>query len=557
VKIGAKINAIVAVLGLATVVVAGMGLYAVREVSSEGDRLDVAAQRAFYAERVNGLISAVVMDSRGIYMAPSADAAKPFADGLKKNLGRIDETLAEWGAIVPADRMSVFDDLKRRVSDFRQRRLETVRLGLEEGPAAANAYGNNDENRASRKALQAVLDENVAAIRAQLDPIRSGIAAFQQRMVFFVVGAAAIGLLFGIGIAVWIGTWLLSRPLVGVTGALKRMAGGDLAVAVPLRRSRDEVGELWQATGHFREQLADAERLRGEQAAMAMRAEADKRTTMHGLADQFDAEVSGVVRTVAAAVSQLEQSAAAMSSAADETSRQSTAVAAAAEQATSNVNTVASAAEELAASVHEIGQQVSMAAAIAAEATTQAGSTAEVVRGLAAGAQRIGQVVNLINDIAAQTNLLALNATIEAARAGEAGKGFAVVAMEVKALAEQTGKATGEISSQVGAVQTATEEVVKAIEAISGTIRKIDEISSAIASSVEQQGAATGEIAQNVQQAAQGTQEVTANIAGVSSAANDTGRVSTEIVHAAADLASQAANLRNQVDNFVTRVRAA
>ena len=180
-----------------------------------------------------------------------------------------------------------------------------------------------------------------------------------------------------------------------------------------------------------------------------------------------------------------------------------------------------------------------------------------MVRGLSASAQRIGQVVNLITDIASQTNLLALNATIEAARAGEAGKGFAVVAMEVKTLAEQTSKATGEISAQITAVQTATNEVVKAIETISGTIKQIDAVSSAISASVEEQGAATGEIAQNVFQAAHGTQEVSTNIVGVKNAANETGRVSNEIVHAAGALDSETSRLRAQVDGFIARVRAA
>jgi ABC-type transporter Mla subunit MlaD len=272
---------------------------------------------------------------------------------------------------------------------------------------------------------------------------------------------------------------------------------------------------------------------------------------------EFEQTAGSLTNTVATAASQLRTTAQSLTVTTDQTTAQSAGVAAAVEEASVNVQTVAAAAEELSSSIAEIARQVAQSSTIAGRAVDDARRTDTIVKTLAGSAQKIGDVVGLISSIAGQTNLLALNATIEAARAGDAGKGFAVVASEVKSLANQTAKATGDISAQIAEIQGATSEAVRAIETIVQTIDELSRIAASIASAVEEQGAATQEIARNVQEAASGTREVSSQIEGVSRGARETGAAAVQVLDAAGELSRQAETMRTDVSRFIGAVKAA
>ena len=348
----------------------------------------------------------------------------------------------------------------------------------------------------------------------------------------------------------------ITRPIHGMCGAMRSLAGGNLQVAIPGIGRHDEIGEMAGAVEVFKSNAIEAKRLEEESRAAEKQAEEEKRRAMRKVADDFEAKVSSVVDTVSQTATQMQTTAKSMTSAAGETEQQAASAAAASEEASSNVQTVAAATEELSSSIEEISRQVSRSTETAGQAVANARSTNEKVEGLVEAAQKIGDVVKLIQDIAEQTNLLALNATIEAARAGEAGKGFAVVANEVKSLATQTAKATEEIAQQIGEIQGATTDAASAIRTIGETVEQINEIASNISAAVEEQGAATQEIARNVQQASQGTKQVAGTVSSVSQTAAQTGGSANEVLAAAGNLADQSDTLRREVDNFIAQVRA-
>ncbi len=372
----------------------------------------------------------------------------------------------------------------------------------------------------------------------------------------------------GLAIAV-LGAAYLFRTINGSIALLQRDLGmmsayadsgnnEDTLAALSLDKNRrDEFGAVGGALAVLGGYLAKGKELAAAEAASQQRVEEEKRRTMSELADRLERQVKDVVDGVGAAATEMQATAQQLSATAEETSRQSANVATASNQATSNVQTVAATAEELSASIAEIGRQVGQSTKITRNAVDEVESANRTIAGLADAGTTIGEVVNLISDIAGQTNLLALNATIEAARAGEAGKGFAVVAQEVKNLANQTAKATEDISKQIASVQDETRDAVTAIENIRGIISEVDDIATTISSAVEEQGVSTQEIARNVQQASQGTQDVNENIESVSQAAGETGAAAGQVLNAAQEMSHQAEGLRGEVERFLQEIRAA
>lgn len=555
-KIGAKIYAIVGLLSLVTAVISWRGIEALRTYQTEVQEMLLASNRSAHGLEVNALIYAVVMDTRGTFMSRSPDEMEKYSKPLLANLHEMDRLMKEWQALLPPERARGLDGAIANVQDFITFRTETVRLAREAGTDQARTYSDNDKNRGNRQELGQAIERLAKSNQQEIADISKLLNESYSRSLAELIGIAAVGIVAGLVLSFLVTARAITRPLAALTSVMRLLATGKFDVSVPGADRTDELGDMAGAVKVFQENGIEAARL--TQLRAEEQAAREKRTAaLEALTASFEGQIEKIVSAVSAASTELTGTSKEMATVAEQTSGQALATAAAVEEASANVQTVAAASEQLAASTSSIGQQVTRASDTVDQALQRAGAADISVQELAEAAKKIGEVVSLINNIAQQTNLLALNATIEAARAGEAGRGFAVVAVEVKALAQQTAAATGEIQGQVEGMQSATGKMVEAIQAIVKTIGAITEVTTMVASAVEEQGAATHEIARNVQQAALGTQDASMNAALVNKAASETGVAAKQVLVAANTLGRESGALRSEVDKFLAGVRAA
>jgi methyl-accepting chemotaxis protein len=558
-SIRAKITSVVALL---LVAMAGMGLLAVFNMRSiNANTVDIATNW-LPSVRVLGELRAGVITYRNVIRehmlgenAEEKASAEKILQGVVEGNMKIRQ---QYEPLISAsEERANYNEWVKAWEEYKKGTQEVLALSNRDAGKLSHDAHELNSQKVNKVGIESdnILKKGIDLNNGGADKAAADAAANYSSALMMVAIILIASILAGVGVSFYL-IRDVSNGISSIVKPMQALGEGDLSVEIPHRGEKTEMGAMADALQIFKEALI-AKRAADEAAAKDAEAKIERGRRVDNITRDFEQMIGEIVSTVSSASTQLEASASSLSNTAKRSQELSTTVAAASEEASTNVNSVASATEELSSSVNEISRQVQESARMATDAVGQARGTTERVSELSKAATRIGDVVELINTIAGQTNLLALNATIEAARAGEAGRGFAVVASEVKALAEQTAKATGEIGQQINGIQAATQDSVNAIKEISTTIERLSEISSTIAAAVEEQGAATQEISRNVQQAAQGTQQVSSNITDVQRGANETGSASSQVLSAAQTLSSDSGRLKSEVSKFLTSVRAA
>src|SRR5438105_807613 len=552
-SLAARLYSIFALFAVLTAAIAVLSNYNSNHNAEITEAIERANLAALNVERVNSLVYAVVMESRGVYMSSEPDVVKKYGDGLLKFNGQILDVVNKWQSIVQADDAEQFSTFKKRIEQFVDFRKELVRRANEINPAAGREWGDNDANRTVRAALNKDLEALSKVYRERGKRIAEQTELNRQlSLVLTSLGGLALVLVI---LGVIIIARSIARPLSVITSTIKQVAEGAEDGEAPHTSRPDEIGALARAIQIFQQSMERNRKLNA-QVSSDSKAREERARHIETSVEEFQAAIGAVLRAVTDNASNMRNTAQSITRVTSDANGRAVSAAGATEQASSNVSAVASAAEELSASVQEIGRQVRQSAAAVEQTGLRTEQSINAIESLAPATQRTAALLTLIQAIAEQTNLLALNATIEAARAGDAGRGFAVVAHEVKALAGQTAKATAEIAQNVSLIQASTRNAVDALREIGGAVRDINDVTSNIAGAVGQQDAATREISANAQSAAQGNETLVANISSLSDAIGETNKAATSVLSASSDLTATAETLSREVDKFFHNLRA-